>query len=174
VYLTKSTDSRLIENAIIHSIFKKSPKRADVYYFVHVHTDDDPYTRTFHVEHVVPQELVRIDFHLGFRVDHAINYMFRQVVTDLVRNQEIDITSRYASLREQDIAGDFQFVLLNKTLPYEHFLRGWKRVALRLHGWLKWLGVSDQESFGLDNSTFTVENVPLQMPGRPELALTRT
>jgi len=174
VYLTKSTDARLIENAIIHSIFKKSPKRADVYYFVHVHTDDDPYTRTFHVEHVVPQELVRIDFHLGFRVDHAINYMFRQVVTDLVRNQEIDITSRYASLRDQDIAGDFQFVLLNKTLPYEHFLRGWKRVALRLHGWLKWLGVSDQESFGLDNSTFTVENVPLQMPGRPELVLTRT
>jgi KUP system potassium uptake protein len=173
VYLTKSTDSKRIENAIIHSIFKKNPKRADVYYFVHVHTDDDPYTRTFHVEHVVPQELVRIDFYLGFRVDHAINYMFRQVVTDLVKNGEIDITSRYASLRDQDIAGDFQFVLLNKTLPYERFLRGWQRVALRLHGGLKWLGVSDQESFGLDNSAFTVENVPLQMPARPELALSR-
>ena len=173
VYLTKSTDSKLIENGIIHSIFKKNPKRADIYYFVHVHTDDDPYTRTFHVEHLVPQELVRVDFRLGFRVDHAINYMFRQVVTDLVKNKEIDITSRYASLREQDIAGDFQFVLLNKTLPYERFLRGWKRVALRLHGGLKWLGVSDQESFGLDNSTFTVENVPLQMPLRPELQLTR-
>ena len=173
VYLTKSTDSKLIENGIIHSIFKKNPKRADIYYFVHVHTDDDPYTRTFHVEHLVPQELVRVDFRLGFRVDHAINYMFRQVVTDLVKNKEIDITSRYASLREQDIAGDFQFVLLNKTLPYERFLRGWKRVALRLHGGLKWLGISDQESFGLDNSTFTVENVPLQMPLRPELQLTR-
>uniref|UniRef100_UPI00286AE1F1 KUP/HAK/KT family potassium transporter n=1 Tax=Hymenobacter sp. TaxID=1898978 RepID=UPI00286AE1F1 len=173
VYLTKSTDSSQIENGIIHSIFKKNPKRADLYYFVHVHTDDDPYTRTFHVEHIVPQELVRIDFRLGFRVDHAINYMFRQVVTDLVRNKEIDITSRYESLREQDIVGDFQFVLLNKTLPYERFLRGWKRVALRLHNWLKWLGVSDQESFGLDNSTFTVENVPLQMPARPELELTR-
>ena len=173
VYLTKSTDPQQIENGIIHSIFKKNPKRADVYYFVHVHTDDDPYTRTFHVEHVVPQELVRIDFRLGFRVDHAINYMFRQVVTDLVKNKEIDITSRYTSLRDQDIAGDFQFVLINKTLPYERFLRGWKRVALRLHGWLKWLGVSDQESFGLDNSTFTVENVPLQRPLRPELQLER-
>ena len=138
-----------------------------------MHTDDEPYTRTFHVEHIVPQELVRIDFRLGFRVDHAINYMFRQVVTDLVRNKEIDITSRYASLRDQDIVGDFQFVLLNKTLPYEHFLKGWNRVMLRLHSWLKRLGVSDQESFGLDNSTFTVENVPLQMPARPELELTR-
>jgi len=73
---------------------------------------------TYHLEHVVPQELVRIDFRLGFRVDHAINYMFRQVVTDLVKYKEIDITSRYTSLRDQDIAGDFQFVLINKTLPY--------------------------------------------------------
>ena len=31
--------------------------------------------------------------------------------------------------------------------------------------------MSAQESLGLDNSTFTVENVPLQMPLRPELAL---
>ncbi|WP_375419416.1 KUP/HAK/KT family potassium transporter [uncultured Hymenobacter sp.] len=174
VYLTKSTDPKLIENGIIHSIFKKNPKRADVYYFVHVTTDDEPYTRTFHVEHVLPQELVRIDFKLGFRVDQAINYLFRQVVGDLVKHREIDITSRYESLREQDIVGDFQFVLLNKTLPYERFLRGWQRVALRLHGWLRQLGVSEQESFGLDNSTFTIENVPLQTPARPELTLTRT
>lgn len=174
VYLTKSADKSQFENGIAHSLFKKSPKRADVYYLVHVDTTDDPYTRTYSVTHILPQELVRIDFRLGFRVDNAINYMFRQVVTDLVKNKEIDITSRYASLREQDVVGDFQFVLLNKTLPYQHFLRGWKRLVLRLHGWLKWLGVSDQEGFGLDNSTFTVENVPLQMPPRPELELTRS
>ena len=173
VYLTKSTDPALIENGIIHSIFKKNPKRADVYYFVHITTEDEPYTRTFHVTHVVPQELVRIDFKLGFRVDQAVNYMFRQVVTDLVKNREIDITSRYESLREQDIVGDFQFVLINKTLPYEHLLRGWQRVLLRLHGGLKWLGASEQENFGLDNSAFVVENVPLHMPARPELHLVR-
>ncbi len=173
VYLTKSGDSTQLENGIVHSIFKKRPKRADVYYLVHVETTDDPYTRTFHVTHVLPQELVRIDIRLGFRVDPAINYMFRQIVGDLVKNKEIDITSRYESLRGQEVVGDFQFVLLNKTVPYQHFLRGWKRLVLRLHGWLKWLGVSDQESFGLDNSTFTVENVPLQMPPRPELVLVR-
>ena len=97
---------------------------------------------TYHMEHVVPEELVRIDFRLGFRIDQAINYMFRQVVTDLVKNKEIDTTSRYTFLRDQNIAGDFQYVLINKTLPYEYLLHGWKRVALRLHGWLQWLGVS--------------------------------
>ena len=174
VYLTKSEDVKLVESGIAHSIFKKNPKRADVYYLVHVHTTDDPYTRTYTVNHILPQELVRIDFHLGFRVDQAINYMFRQVVSDLVKNHEIDITSRYESLREQDVVGDFQFILLNKTLPYQHLLRGWQRLVLRAYGALHWLGVSEQESFGLDNSAFIVENVPLHMPARPELTLTRS
>ena len=173
VYLTKSADPRLVENGIIHSIFKKRPKRADVYYLVHVHTTDEPYTRRYHVEHLVPQDLIRIDFYLGFRVDQAVNYLFRQVVGDLVKNREIDIVSRYESLRGQEVVGDFQFVLLNKTLPYQHLLRGWSRLVLRVHGWLKFLGSSEQESFGLDNSSFTVENVPLRMPHRPELQLTR-
>jgi KUP system potassium uptake protein len=174
VYLTKSEDAQQLENGIVHSIFKKRPKRADVYYLIHVTTTDDPYTRRYHVTHVLPNELVRIDFYLGFRVDHALNYMFRQVVTELVQANEVDITSRYASLREQDMVGDFQFVLINKTLPYEYLLRGWKRLVLRLHSWLKRLGSSDAESFGLDNSTYVVENVPLHMPARPELQLVRS
>ncbi|GAB3584430.1 KUP/HAK/KT family potassium transporter [Hymenobacter daeguensis] len=173
VYLTKAEDGRQVENAIVHSIFKKRPKRADVYYLVHVTTTDEPYTRHYHVTHMLPNELVRIDFYLGFRVDQALNYMYRQVVADLVKNHEVDITSRYESLRGQEVTGDFQFVILNKTLPYQYLLRGWQRTALRLHGWLKWLGASETESFGLDNSTFTVENVPLHMPPRPELKLTR-
>ncbi|MBW3128475.1 KUP/HAK/KT family potassium transporter [Hymenobacter profundi] len=173
VYLTKSENPDLVENGVIHSIFKKRPKRADVYYLVHVTTTDEPYTRRYHVTHVLPNELVRIDFYLGFRVDHALNYMFRQVVTELVQRREVDITSRFESLRGQDVTGDFQFIILNKTLPYQYLLRGWQRMALRLHGWLKRLGASETESFGLDNSTFTVENVPLHMPPRPELHLTR-
>ena len=136
-------------------------------------TTDEPYTRRYHVSHVLPDELVRIDFYLGFRVDHALNYMFRQVVTDLVHNHEVDITSRYESLRGQDVTGDFQFIILNKTLPYEYLLRGWQRLALRVHGWLKRLGASETESFGLDNSAYTIENVPLHMPARPELQLVR-
>ena len=173
VYLSKSANALQVENGIIHSIFKKRPKRADVYYLVHVNTTDDPYTRRYSVNHILPQELVRIDFHLGFRVDHAINYMFRQVVSELVKNGEIDITSRYESLRGENVVGDFEFVILNKTLPYQHFMRGWKRLVLRAYDALRWLGVNDSESFGLDNSSFVVENVPLQMPARPELQLER-
>ena len=173
VYFTDSTDPAQLERGIVHSIFQKSPKRADVYYLLHIITTDEPYTKEYHVDTILPDDLVRIEFHLGFRVDHAINYLFRQVVTDLVKAKEIDITSRYTSLRTQDLVGDFQFVLLNRTLPYAQTLSGWQRLVARLAGGLRWLGISQQESFGLDNSSVLVENVPLLNPERPELVLTR-
>jgi KUP system potassium uptake protein len=173
VYFTDSRDPKLVENAIVHSIFRKSPKRADIYYLLHVATTDEPYTKTYHAEVLLPNDLVRIDFHLGFRVDHAINYMFRQVVTELVAAGELDITSRYESLRSEKQPGDFQFVILNRTLPYAHNLSGWQRLIVRVAGGLRRLSSTQQESFGLDNSSLTVENIPLLTPERPELQLTR-
>jgi KUP system potassium uptake protein len=174
VYFTDSRDPKLVENAIVHSIFRKSPKRADIYYLLHVVTTDEPYTKSYHAEVLLPNDLVRIDFYLGFRIDHAINYMFRQVVTDLVNAGELDITSRYESLRSEKQPGDFQFVILNRTLPYAHNLTGWQRLIVRVAGGLRRLSSTQQESFGLDNSSLTVENIPLFTPERPELQLART
>jgi KUP system potassium uptake protein len=173
VYLTDSPNPRLVENGILHSIFRKSPKRADLYYLLHITTTDEPYTKTYHATTLLEDDLVRIDFRLGFRVDHAINYMFRQVVTDLVKSREIDITSRYDSLRSEDVVGDFQFVILNRTLPYAQSLSTWQHLVARVSGGLRWLGASQQQSFGLDNSSLTIETVPLLTPERPELHLTR-
>jgi len=47
VYLTDSDDPKLVENGIIHSIFRKSSKRADIYYLLHVITTDVPYTKSY-------------------------------------------------------------------------------------------------------------------------------
>ena len=173
VYLTESDNPKLVENAIVHSIFRKSPKRADVYYLLRIITTDEPSTKTYRATALLADDLVRVEFRLGFRVDHAINYMFRQVISDLVKTKEIDITSRYSSLRDQDVAGDFQFVILNRTLPYAQSLSGWERLVVRLSDGLRWLGSSQQQSFGLDNSSLTIENIPLLTPARPELELTR-
>lgn len=68
--------------------------------------------------------------------------------------------ARALALRAGHHRGDFPFIFLNKTLPCQHLLRGW----------LRWLGVSEQESFGLNNRAYTVENVPLGRPARPGLA----
>ena len=106
--------------------------------------------------------------HLGFRVDHARTYVFRQVVTNLVQRKETDIPLRYNSLRYQDVVDDFQFILLNSTLPYAQSLNNWQRLVEGL----RWLGASQQGRFGLNNPLLTLENAPLLTFGWLELPLT--
>ncbi len=45
VYLTSSEADEEIESKIIYSILQKQPKRADVYWLIHVDVVDEPYTR---------------------------------------------------------------------------------------------------------------------------------
>jgi len=111
---------------------------------------------------------VRTRVHLGFRVDHARTYVFRQVVTNLMQRKETDISLRYNSLRYQDVVGDFQFILLNSTLPYAQSLNNWQRLVEGL----RWLGASQQGRFGLNKPLLTPENTPLLAFGWLELPLT--
>ncbi|MFZ9388836.1 MAG: KUP/HAK/KT family potassium transporter, partial [Chitinophagaceae bacterium] len=67
VYLTSANNPKEIEHKIIYSILNKKPKRADIYWFVHVDTRDDPYTCEYKVEHIIPNDIIRVDFRLGFR-----------------------------------------------------------------------------------------------------------
>src|SRR4051812_38613354 len=95
VYMTSANNPKEIEHKIIYSILNRKPKRADIYWFVHVDTMDDPYTCEYKVEHIIPNDIIRVDFRLGFRMEPRINLMFRKVVEDLVANKEVNIISRY-------------------------------------------------------------------------------
>ena len=97
VYLTSANNHKEIEHKIIYSILSGKPKRADIYWFVHVDTMDEPYTCEYVVEHIIPNDIIRVEFRLGFRVAPRINLMFKKVVEDLVANREVNITSRYES-----------------------------------------------------------------------------
>ena len=98
------------------SIFHNMPKRADIYWFVHVDVLDDPYTTEYIVQTIIPNEIIRVEFRLGFRVEHRIQSMFRQVVEDMVKNKEVNVTSRYDSLGKNNLVGDFRFVVIEKIL----------------------------------------------------------
>ncbi len=109
VFLTNANRPSEVESTIIYSIFQKRPKRADIYWFVHVETTDEPYTMEYKVDILAPDDLVKIDFRLGFRVAPRINLFFRKVLEEMVKNKEVDITSRYESLSKQNVIGDFRF-----------------------------------------------------------------
>jgi len=173
VYLTSADNPKEIEHKIMYSILSKHPKRADIYWFVHVDTMDNPYTAEYQVEHIIPNDIIRIDFRLGFRMATRINLMFRKVVEELVANKEVNIISRYESLSNNNIVGDFQFMVLEKYLSQDSELPFFEKVIMRLHFWLKDISLSEEKGFGLDPINVTVEKFPLMVGTEPKLRLKR-
>jgi KUP system potassium uptake protein len=161
VYLTSADNPKEIEHKIIYSILNRRPKRADIYWFVHVDTLDDPYTSEYSVEHIIPNDIIRVDFRLGFRVQPRINLLFRKVVEDLVKNREVNITSRYESLERSNVTGDFSFIVMEKYLSQDNDLPIIERLIMKIHFWLKEASLSEERGFGLDTSYVVVEKFPL-------------
>ncbi len=161
VYLTSANHPREIEHKIIYSILNRKPKRADIYWFIHVDTLDDPFTSDYSVEAIIPNEVIRVEFRLGFRIEPRINLMFKKVVEDMVANREVNITSRYDSLQRNNIVGDFQFVVMEKFLSQDNELPFFERLIMKLHFWIKDLSLSEERSFGLEQSSVVEEKFPL-------------
>lgn len=174
VYMTSANNHHEIEHKIIYSILNKKPKRADIYWFVHVDVLDEPYTCEYSVEHIIPNDIIRIEFRVGFRVEQRINLMFRKVVEELVKNKEVNITSRYESLEKNNIVGDFQFIVLEKYLSQDNELPIFERIVMKLYFWLKEISLSEERGFGLDPSNVTVEKFPLIVAPVSKLNLVRT
>jgi KUP system potassium uptake protein len=173
VYLSSANNFKEIEYKIIHSILNKKPKRADIYWFVHVDTLDDPYTCEYEVQTIIPNEVIRVEFRLGFRQQPKINVMFRKVVEDMVANKEVNITSRYESLARNNIAGDFEFIVMEKFLSQDNELPFFERLVMKLYFWLKEVSLSEEKGFGLDASNVTVEKFPLVVAPIKSLKLKR-
>lgn len=161
IYLTSANFNSEIESRIIYSIIQKQPKRADVYWLIHVDVTDEPYTKEYEVDFLIPNKLIRVDFRLGFRVEQRISVLFRMVVEELVNNKEVDILSKYDSLRESKIVGDFRFVVLNSVLSASNELSFWENIEMDYYFFLKKFSLSEERGFGLDMSFVTVERVPL-------------
>jgi KUP system potassium uptake protein len=173
IYMTSANNPKEIEHKIIYSIMNKKPKRADIYWFVHVDVLDDPYTCEYSVEHIIPNDIIRVEFRLGFRVEQKINLMFRKVVEELVSNKEVNITSRYESLERNNVVGDFQFIVLEKYLSQDNELPIFERIVMKLYFWLKEISLGEERGFGLDPSNVSVEKFPLIVAPISKLNLKR-
>lgn len=173
IFLTSSDNPKEIEHKIIYSVLNRKPKRADIYWFIHVDTVDEPYTKEYSVTHIIPNNIIRVEFKLGFRVQPRIDYMFRKVVQDLVHNKEVNITSRYTSLERNNIVGDFQFVVMEKYLSQDNELPFWETIIMKFHFWLKEISLSEERGFGLDTSNVLIEKFPLVVAPVTSLRLKR-
>lgn len=173
IYLTSANNPKEIEHKITYSIFNKKPKRADIYWFVHVDTLDDPYTCEYEVTTIIPNEVIRVEFRLGFRIEPKLNLMIRRVVEDMVANKEVNVVSRYESLQRNNIVGDFEFIVMEKFLSQDNELPFWEKVVMNVYFALKEVSLSEERGFGLDPSNVKVEKFPLIVAPVTQLKLNR-
>jgi KUP system potassium uptake protein len=173
VYLTKANNAKQIEEKIIYSILSRKPKRADTYWFLHIERMDDPYTMEYSVEELEPGKIIRVEFRLGFRIQPRINVLFRKVVEDMVSRNEVDILSRYESLRKFNQTADFQFVIIEKFLSYNNEFSVKESFILNSYFAIKKVSQTEAKAFGLDTSETRVEKIPLVVKPVTNIVLKR-
>jgi KUP system potassium uptake protein len=161
IYMTNSQRTDEIEEKVMYSILQKRPKRADLYWFIHVNVLSEPYKKEYKVIEIIKDDIYRIDFYLGFREPTKINLMFKQVIKEMVERGEVDITSRYESLSKNNIIGDFKFVLSEKFLSNDGDLTFFEKVVMNTYFIMKKLSLSEEKGFGLDSSSVKIEQFPL-------------
>ena len=173
VYLTSAEDADKIEAETLYSILNRAPKRADIYWFLHIVVEDEPYEMRYKVDMLAHEDVYFVTFYLGFRVQPRINLLFRMVVEDMVKNKEVTIDSRYRSLNAHRVPGDFRFVLFRSFLSYENDLPVTSKLIMKGYLLLKHIALPPQSAYGLDTSNVVVEDVPLVLTRPANIRLTR-
>ncbi|MFZ2338954.1 MAG: KUP/HAK/KT family potassium transporter [Bacteroidales bacterium] len=161
VYIIKANRIDQVESKVMHSIFLKQPKRADTYWLIHVDKVDEPDRMDYQVTQIIPGILIRVDFHIGFKVEPRINLYFREVLEDLTASGEIKLESSYDSLRKHMIPADFKFVLIDRVMPRDYKLSNIDTLTLTLHSFSRLICISDVRALQLDSANTIEEQVPI-------------
>ncbi len=173
VYLTKANNHREMEHRIIDSILNRKPKRADVYWFIHIDRTDSPYGMEYSVRELVDDKVMRVDFKLGFRIQPRVNVLFKKVMQELNETHELGIYSKYESLKSKDFHADITYVIIESFFSIENELSIREDFIMDTYFSIKHLSQSDQKAFGLDNDMTIVEHVPLIIKANENLPLKR-
>lgn len=173
VYIRQSDSDDMVEDKLIYSIINKQPKRADHYFLVHFSNDDAPDTLNYTCHELIEQTLYAINIRVGYRVNPLMTLYLRQIVEDLIAQHRFDIRSCYPSLRKHNIAGDFRFIVLHRIYYASTVVNASDNFMLHLFGFIRHIGIDDEQALGLDTSNVTVERVPFVINNKYKQRITR-
>ncbi len=163
VYMAVADSKRYIDNNIMYSIFKKRPKRADVYWFIHVDTVDSPYTSKYSVDTIIPKKCFFVRIKLGFKSDHRVNLLFNRILNDMAENGEIDLISHYDSLRRHGMPADFKYVILHSLASVDSEISTFDNLVIQGYRFIKRHSLATEEMYGLELANVEVEKVPIMV-----------
>lgn len=173
VFLSTTKHPNKIEEKVLYSILQTQPKRADVYWFVHIDTTDEPFTTEYDVNTISSDDVYKVNFRLGFRVQQRMNVFMKKVVEDLVENEELTVYSRYHTLSSKYPTGDFRFVIIQEFLSNENELPWREQFVLSIYLTVKGWVSSPKNWFGLDSDSVDLEEAPLVLQPVKQVGLKR-
>jgi KUP system potassium uptake protein len=173
VYLAMADTKRYIDSNIIYSIFKKRPKRADVYWFVHVDTVDNPFTSKYVVDTIIPKKCFFVRIKLGFKTDHRVNLIFNKILHEMADAGEIDLTSPYASLHKYSMMADFKFIILHSWASSDSEISNFDRLIIQGYRVLKKFSLNTEEMYGIEAANLEIEKVPIQVGPQAKVKIKR-
>lgn len=173
VFIRQSDSDDMVEDKLIYSIINKQPKRADHYFLVHFSNDDAPDTLNYTCHELIEQTLYAINIRVGYRVNPLMTLYLRQIVEDLIAQHRFDIRSCYPSLRKHNIAGDFRFIVIHRIYYASTVVSASDNFMLHLFGFIRHIGIDDEQALGLDTSNVTVERVPFVINNKYKQRITR-
>ena len=173
VYLAVADSRRYIDSNIVYSIFKKRPKRADVYWFIHIETVDSPFTSKYSVNTIIPKQCFFINVKLGFKSPHRINSIFTKIVHEMADAGEIDLTSPYPSLHKYSMMADFKFIMVHSWASADSDISNFERLIISGYRAIKSISLSTEELYGLEAANVEVEKVPIQVGPQAKIKIKR-
>jgi KUP system potassium uptake protein len=173
VYMCVADSNRYIDSNIIYSIFRKRPKRADVYWFLHVDTVDSPFTSKYSVNTIIPKKCFFVRIKLGFKADHRVNLLFNKILHEMTENAEIDLVSHYDSLRRHSMPADFKYIILHSLASVDSEISTFDNLVIQGYRFIKSWSLSTEEQYGLELANVEVETVPIMVGPQAKVKIKR-
>jgi KUP system potassium uptake protein len=173
VYMSKVKEQSMVESPILYSILHKRPKRADFYWFVNIEVTDEPYTMEYKVNTIEKNDIYKVQFRLGFRVQQKISIYLKTVIREMVENKEIDLDPHYHAFIDKKSIGDFRYVLVEEEMSQENDLPLFEHTIMKVYNAVRYFSGKPEKWFGLDGSMVSTELVPLIVAPRANAQLKR-
>ena len=140
---------------------------------MHVEVTDEPYTMEYKVNVIEKNDIYKVRFRLGFRVQPKISSYLRMVINEMLATKEIDLDPYYHGFSDNHNIGDFRFVLVEEEMSTENDLPILDIFIMDGYNYFKVLAGKPEKWFGLDESMVSKELVPVVISPTTEVKLKR-
>ena len=163
VYPARSRRINFIDKTIVHSLFYMQPKKAEVYWFLHIDITDKPYGMDYSVCTIIPKNCFFVNLKLGFKEPHLIDQAIKKIHADLKESGDIEGVNVFYENSNIQIPPDFKYILINSRVASDNKLSVIDMFTVRIYRFLKSVGLSAIEDFGLDVTNTIEEKIPINV-----------